>query len=176
MTVSAPLASQFVLDRPVHPWLKTVRVAYLDGPSTPMAEEVAQGIMRHLGDLGHVAQAQPTDETDVVLTTGRFGEPLSWRSAPAFQLRRQYGLTHTPQLWTVIQVRPAELSALLAHFERALAKDPLDLADFEFPGLAPTAYRPLVEQGRRAGAIMSVMRLLQAQALSLWIDQEDAGQ
>jgi hypothetical protein len=134
-----------------------------------MAADVAQQLVQRFGDLGHILQEQPTDETDVVLTTARFGEPLSWRSAPAFQLRRQYGLAHTPQFWTVMQARPAELAALIAHFERALAKEPIDLADFAFPGLSPTAYRPLVEQGRRAGVILSVERLLQAQGLTLGI-------
>jgi hypothetical protein len=169
MTVSAPVASQFVLDRPLHSWLKTMRVAYLPGPSTSVAADVAQGILRQLGVLGHVAQERPTDETDVVLTTARFGEARSWRTAPAFQLRREFGLTRSPQFWTVIHARPEELAAALSHFERALAKDPIDLKDFEFPGLAPTAHRPLVEQGRRGGPILSVERLVQAQALCLWI-------
>lgn len=169
MTVEATFASPALLTRPVHPWLKKLRVTYLPGPSTPMSAEVAERLMQRFGELGHVVQERPTDETDVVFTTARFGEPLSWRQAPAFQLRRQFGLSHTPQFWTIMQARPAEFDALLAHFERALAKDPIDLADFQFPGLAPTAYRPLVEQGRRAGAILSVERLLQAQGLTLGI-------
>lgn len=169
MTVGATLNIPARLDRPLHPWLKTLHVSYLPGPSTPMAAGVAQQLVQRFSDLGHVPQEQPTNETDVVLTTALFGEPLNWRSAPAFQLRRQYGLSHTPQFWTVMQARPAEFAALLAHFERALAKDPIDLADFQFPGLSPTAYRPLVEQGRRAGAILSVERLLQAQGLTLGI-------
>jgi len=169
MTVGATVTSPVFLDRPVHPWLKKLHIAYLPGPATPMSADVAQRLTQHFGELGHVVQDQPTNETDVVLTTARLGEPLSWRSAPAFQLRRQFGLTHTPQFWTVIQARPAELAALIAHFERALAKDPIDLADFDFPGLSPVAYRPLVEQGRRAGVILSVERLLQAQGLTLGI-------
>src|SRR5512137_1043854 len=169
MIASAPVASQFVLDRPLHPWLKTMRVAYLPGPSTPVAVDVAQRLMQRIGELGHVAQERPTDETDVVLTAARFGEARSWRTAPAFQLRREFGLNRTPQFWTVIHARPEELAAALSHFERALAKEPIDLKDFEFPGLAPTAYRPLVEQGRRGGPILSVERLVQAQALCLWI-------
>jgi hypothetical protein len=158
-----------LLDRPLHPWLKKLHVAYLPGPSTPMSADVVQKLTQRFGELGHAMQEQPTNETDVVLTTARLGEPLSWRSAPAFQLRRQFSLSHPPQFWTVIQARPAELAALIAHFERALAKDPIDLADFDFPGLSPVAYRPLVEQGRRAGVILSVERLLQAQGLTLGI-------
>lgn len=169
MTVGATLASHGTLDRPLHPWLKQLRVAYFPGPSTPMSADVARKVIRRFGELGHIAQEAPTDDTDVVFTTARFGEPQNWRAAIAFQLRRQYGLSHTPQFWTVMQVRPAELAALVAHFEQALAKEPIDLKDFELPGLAPTAYRPLVEQGRRGGPILSVERLLQAQALSLGI-------
>lgn len=169
MTVGATLTIPARLDRPLHPWLKTLHVSYLPGPATPMAAGVAQRLVQRFGELGHALQEQPTNETDVVLTTARFGEPLNWRMAPAFQLRRQFGLSHTPQFWTVIQARPAELAALIAHFERALAKDPIDLADFDFPGLSPVAHRPLVEQGRRAGVILSVERLLQAQGLTLGI-------
>ncbi len=169
MTVGKSLFVPVSLRQPVHPWLKQLHVTYLPGPSTPMSADVAQTVARRFGELGHILQERPTEETDLVLTTARFGEPLSWRSAPAFQLRRQYGLSHTPQFWTVMQARPAEFAALLAHFERALAKDPIDPADFRFPGLAPTAWRPLVEQGRRAGAILSVERLLQAQGLTLGI-------
>ncbi|MGC8780418.1 MAG: hypothetical protein ACP5UQ_06085, partial [Anaerolineae bacterium] len=169
MTVGAILASPALSSRQTHPWLKKLHVTYLPGPSTPLSADVADRLIRRFGELGHDVQERPTDETDVVLTTARFGEPLSWRQAPAFQLRRQFGLSHTPQFWTIMHARPAEFNALLAHFERALAKEPIDLADFTFPGLAPTAYKPLVEQGRRAGAILSVERLLQAQGLTLGI-------
>lgn len=169
MTVGESSFLSTVRNLPLHPWLKKLHVTYLPGPATPMSAEAAQKLTQRFGELGHIVDERPTEETNVVLTTARFGEPLSWRSAPAFQLRRQFGLSHTPQFWTVMQARPAEFAALLAHFERALAKDPIDLADFQFPGLAPTAYRPLVEQGRRAGAILSVERLLQAQGLTLGI-------
>jgi hypothetical protein len=52
----------------------------------------------------------------------------------------------------------------LGHFEAALAKDPVNPAEFDFPGLAPEAYRVLVEQGRRGGPILALERLVQAQA------------
>ena len=41
--------------------------------------------------------------------------------------------------------------------------------DFEYPGLAPSAYRTLVEQGRRGGPVLAAQRLLQAQAICLRI-------
>ena len=42
-----------------------------------------------------------------------------------------------------------------------------DSADFDFPGLAPQAYRVLYEQGSRGGPIMALERLVQAQSKSI---------
>jgi hypothetical protein len=64
----------------------------------------------------------------------------------------------------MLHIEPDEFQRLLDHFQVALAKDPPEPADFDFPGLAPTAYHTLVEQGRRGGPILALERLLQAQA------------
>jgi hypothetical protein len=66
-----------------------------------------------------------------------------------------------------MQVTPAQWQDLVDHFERALAKEPPDPADYRFAGLAPTAYQTLIEQGRRGGPILSMQRMLQAQAMCL---------
>jgi hypothetical protein len=117
--------------------------------------------------LGHNVQTAPTDETDVIFTTAAFGEPLRWRDAPFFQARRRFGLKRMPTVWTLLHVRPRQWADLLAHFERALVKRRPDRADSDFPGLAPTAYQTLLEQGRRGGPLLAAGRLLQAQALCL---------
>ncbi len=168
MTGTIPMASlDSLMGGSVHLWLRKLHVAYLPGASTPLSAAVAQEVMRVLAAFGHDAQEHPTSDTDILLTTARFGEPGNWRSAPSFQARRDFGLRHTPTVWSVIQVRPADLAALQAHFVAALAKDPLDLADFTFPGLAPTAYKPLIEQVRRGGPILAIERVMQSQALAL---------
>jgi hypothetical protein len=57
----------------------------------------------------------------------------------------------------------------MGQLDRALGKDPPDPADFAFPGLAPEAYRVLVEQGQRGGPILSLERIVQAQTKSIRI-------
>jgi len=116
---------------------------------------------------GHYVQEMPDRQTDVIFTTARFGEPVPWRQALFFQARRRYHLDHTPTVVTMLHATRQQWSELLAHFERALAREPLNPADFLFPGLAPTAPRTLIEQGRRGGPILAVQRMLQAQAMCL---------
>jgi hypothetical protein len=156
-------------DRPVHPWLKTIRVAFAPGPMSPMLESVATGILDEFKRQGHQIQEGPTDETNVLLTTAPYGEPLGWRDALLFSVRRRFNLSHAPTIYTLMHVRPDQLQSQLDYFEQALKKEPATPADFQFPGLAPDAYRVLVEQGLRGGPIMALERLLQAQSKSIRI-------
>jgi hypothetical protein len=150
--------------KPRHPWLRRIRVACVPGRATPLLEGVVDGVLQHFRLHGHVVQAGPQDDTDVILTTAPFGRPLSWRRALLFTARRRFNLSRSPTLYTLVHVSSREFQALLDHFRVALAKDPLDLADYEFPGLAPDAYRVLFEQGHRGGPILALERLVQAQA------------
>jgi hypothetical protein len=132
-------------------------------------EEVASGLLHHFRLRGHQVQTTPDDRTDVILTTAPFGEPIGWRQALIFTARKRFNLTHTPTFYTLMQVHPEEFQRLLDHFRAALAKEPLDPADYAFPGLAPQAHRVLFEQGRRGGPILALERLVQAQAKSIHI-------
>lgn len=148
----------------LHPWLRRIRVAFVPGPDTPLVRTVLGGLERCFRERGDEVQSSPDDTTDVLLTTARFGEPLPWRQALLFTGRRRFGLHHLPTLYTLVHTTRDALQRLLDHFRAALAKDPPDAADFSFPGLAPRAYRVLIEQGRRGGPILSLERLVQAQA------------
>jgi hypothetical protein len=128
-----------------------------------MAPELLAAFAR----VGHHVDEVPTPETDVVLTSARFGEPLGWREATFFSLRRTYGLVRPPTLYTIVHARRGEFDRLLARFDTLLKKEPPDPRDYEFPGLSPTAYHVLVEQGRRGGPILAFERLVQAQAMSI---------
>jgi hypothetical protein len=153
--------------KPAHPWIRPLHVYYLPGFATPLLDKAAASLMEAFARLGHDVQTAPDDQTDVIFATAAFGEPLRWRDAPFFQARRRFGLQKMPIVWTLLHARPQPWADLLAHFERALAKKPPDLADFAFPGMAPTAYVTLLEQGGRGGPIMAAERTLQAQALCL---------
>lgn len=160
---------QTMSERPVHPWLKTIRVAFAPGPTSPLLESVAAGMLDEFKRQGHRIEDEPTDETNVLLTTAPYGEPLGWRDALLFSVRRRFNLDHAPTIYTLMQISPDQLQSQLDHFEQALKKQPPDPADFQFPGLAPDAYKVLVEQGLRGGPIMALERLLQAQSKSIRI-------
>jgi hypothetical protein len=134
---------------------------------TPLLEEMMDGLKRHFRRLGHQVQPAPDDDTDVILTTARFGEPLGWREALMFSARRRFNLSHAPTLCTLVQVSPTRSQELLDHFQTVLAKEPPDPANYDFPGLASQAYRVLFEQGRRGGPILALERLVQAQTKSI---------
>jgi len=135
----------------------------------PLLEEVASNLLHRFRLHGHVVQAKPDDHTDIVLTTARFGEPIRWREALVFWVRRRFNLTHSPTLYTLIHVTPARFQQLLGRLQTALAKESPDPADFIFPGLAPRSPHVLIEQGKRGGAILALERVVQAQAMCLHI-------
>ncbi len=150
--------------KPRHPWLHPINIAFVPGSMTPLSEEVVEGLLQHARLQGHQVQAVPDDSTDIILTTAAFGEPLNWRQALMLSSRRRFKLQRTPAVYTMLHADPTEFQQMLDHFQIALSKEPPDPSDFDFPGLAPTAYQTLVEQGRRGGPILSLERLLQAQA------------
>ncbi len=153
--------------RPLHPWLKRVHVSFVPGPMSPLLEGVVDGILRVLTRLGHRVQDVPDDSTDAIITTAPFGRPLRWREALLFVARRRFHLRRTPTLYTLVHARPDEFLSLLDRFRRVLKKEPPDPRDYDFPGLAPNAYKVLFEQGRRGGPILALERLLQAQTKSI---------
>lgn len=158
-----------VITRPTHAWLRHVHVAYVPGQGTPLIESVAGELLSYFRLLGHHVQDKPDASTDVILTTARFGEPMNWRDSVLLTGRRRFNIDHTPTVFTLIHTAPAKFQEMVDHFEKILAKEPPDPNDFVFPGLAPQAHRILIEQGRRGGPIMSLERLLQAQAKSIRI-------
>jgi len=153
--------------KPVHPWLRKIKAAFVPGHITPLLNMVMAGLSRHFRHQGHTVQKAPDDRTDVILTTAQFGQPIGWRDALLFMARRRFHLAHSPTLYTLMQISPDEFQRKLAHFEDALAKEPPDPADYDFAGLAPEAQHVLVEQGRRGGPILSLERLAQSQAKSI---------
>ncbi len=154
---------------PVHSWLRQIEVTFVPGdvPVSSAIEELADGLLDKFKQLGHNVVDTPTDNTDVILTTAKYGEPIPWRKAFMFMARRQFGLKESPVIYTMIHMTEQEFKEKIDHFTAALAKQPLDPKDFEFEGLSPESPRVLMEQGLRGGPIMSLLRLLQAQAKSI---------
>src|SRR5512146_1141451 len=100
--------------RPRHPWLRQISLTHVPGPSDPVLDGVTQKLLACFRRLGHEVQAQPDEGTDVIVTTARFGEPISWREAPLFAARRRFGLSHLPAPYTLVHVSPREFERLMA--------------------------------------------------------------
>ncbi len=156
-------------DKPTHPWLRSIKLAYVPGQAAPLLEEVVDQLLEHFRQHGHQVQDRPDDSTDVLLTSAPLDQPMNWREAALFTARRRFRLHRTPTILTLMQIRPEELEARLAHFERALSKPEPDPADYRFPGLSDDAYRTLVEQGQRGGPVLALERVLQTQSKSIRI-------
>jgi hypothetical protein len=157
------------LATPTHDWLKQTHVAFVPGEAAAALEPALSGLAEAFRRFGHTVQQTPDADTDMLITTASFGEPVSWRQGLLFTSRKRFGLSHTPTVFTVMRVTPRQLGSLLDYFERVLSKEPPDPEDYNFPGLAPEAYLTFVEQGRRGGPMLSVLRLLQAQSKSIRI-------
>ncbi|RME48245.1 MAG: hypothetical protein D6791_03785 [Chloroflexi bacterium] len=167
MTFTEPMAA--TLAKPRHSWLKRVNVAFVPGPMNAVVEQTIEGILAAFRSLGHTVQDRPDDHTSMIFTSARYGEAINWRKSLLLAGRVLLKLKRMPPVFTLVHMTRSEFHGILGYLERALAKEPPDPEDFEFPGLAPSAFHVLVEQGRRGGPILSLERILQAQTKSIRI-------
>lgn len=155
----------------VHPWLRRgVRVAFVPGrATTALLEDVVERLLDRFRRRGDVVQPTPDEETDLILTTAPFAEPIGWRESLLLTARRRFRLPRTPTVVTLVHATKREFRRLLDHFRSALSRPAPNPEEFAFPGLAPEAWRVLVEQGRRGGPLLALERMVQAQAKCLRI-------
>jgi len=121
--------------------------------------------MQYFHAAGHVTQMVPTPDTHVILTTARLGEPLGWREALMFTARRRYSLNRVPTVFTIVHASPEQFDEWLARTEQILDSGPAMVPDFA--GIPDTASRTLYQQGKRGGAILYLLRVIQIQAKSI---------
>ncbi len=158
------ILSQSTTFNPSHHWLRTLNLAFVPGvEEDTVLNQFVEGLLDSFNSHGHQIVETPNPQTDVILTTAKFGEPLNWRKALLFTARSKFHLPRSPIIITILHSTSAQFQALLDHFQKALEKDTPHPEDFDFPGLAETAYLTLYEQGKRGGAILSLLRLLQSQ-------------
>ena len=158
-----------IMNLQVHPWLRSINLAFVPGPMTPVLEEVFGEMESEFKRQGHNVQDLPDQNTEVIFTTAPYGESLNWRKALIFNVRRLYGLEHTPTFYTLVQISPNEFNHQIERLTAATQKDAPDEADFPYDGLAPGAPGILYEQGRRGGALLAFQRLIQAQSKSIHV-------
>jgi hypothetical protein len=157
------------IPRQPHSWLQQIELAYLPGKTTPLLDNFVEEFIQHFEQSGHTVKPQPDKDTDIILTTAPYGEPIRWREALLFNVRRRYHLDHSPTIFTLINASKGQFQESLEYYERVLAKEPPDPLDFAIPGLNRDAYRTLYEQGRRGGPILALIRQLQSQAMCIRI-------
>ena len=126
-----------------HAFWRPVRIAAVDGPSTPMLANVIAGVRRAMTERGHSWTGDPDDRTDAFVTTARVREPVAWRHSPLFTGRKRFGLTSKPATYTFVQVTPAQLDEMVRTFDAALQQPTPTAADFDFPGLSTNAWQVL---------------------------------
>ena len=150
-----------------HPVLPQVHVAFMPGEMDDLLGDFEAQLREEFSRQGHMVQDKPDDNTDLVITSGPFGQPLSWRHAVIFRLRPRYGVRHNPVVYSLVHATNEEFRGVLDRLEVALKPDEPDPADFQLDGLNDTAFRVLHEQGRRGGPILALERAVQAQVKSI---------
>jgi len=150
--------------RPAHGWLQDLSVSFVPGPGSAIAAQVGRVLLETFQAMGHRVQPEPDDETDLILTTAPFGEPLDWREALLFTARRRFDLEAAPTIYTIVGVTAEGLGRALSWFRSILSVSPPDPDDYDFPGLAQESYQVLYEQGQRGGPILALERVIQSQA------------
>ncbi|HLO17844.1 MAG TPA: hypothetical protein VK206_23640, partial [Anaerolineales bacterium] len=150
---------------PTHSWLKQLSISYVSGPSTGLADRVASHLMDYFHQERHNTQEVPSEETNVILTTVRLGEPLGWREALMFTARRRYKLKHTPTVFTVVHALPEQFNEWMVKAEQVLQGNAEMVSSFA--GIPETASRTLYQQGKRGGTIMYLLRVIQIQSKSI---------
>jgi hypothetical protein len=150
---------------PIHSWLKKLSFSYVPGPSTKLSEHVAAELIGYLQNQGHTIQTIPSEETNVILTTARLGEPLGWRDSLMFTARHRYKLRHAPMVFTIVHASPEQLDKWMYKIQGILQDN--GEADDRFAGVPETAARTLYQQGNRGGAMMYLLRVVQIQTKSI---------
>jgi len=121
--------------------------------------------MEFLHHEGHTTREVPSADTNVILTTARLGEPLGWRESFMFTARRRYGLNHVPTVFTIVHATNEQFNGLLSETETILENGVESTP--RFAGIPETASRTLYQQGKRGGAIMYLLRIIQLQTKSI---------
>jgi hypothetical protein len=149
------------LHTPTHSWLKQLSISHVPGPSTKLSDEVASDLIGHFQQEGHTTSNQPAPETDVILTSARLGEPLGWRESLMFTARRRFQLKHVPTVFTIVHATREQYRTWIGKVKEVLKQGPE--AAPPFAGVPETASHTLYAQGKRGGAILYLLRILQIQ-------------
>jgi hypothetical protein len=151
----------------LHAWVRPIEVAYLPRQQTPAVALAAEALFAWLRGIGCALVARPSNSTDLIVTTGRFGQPVSRDRALLFHAKREYQLSRRPTLLTIVDIPEVEYQAWHGHFAELARLPEAEAARVQYAGLGPQAAEVIAHQARRGGPELALARYLQAQFLSI---------
>ena len=150
-----------------HAWVHPITFSYVPGALSPALEQATEALQEWLRAAGCAIESVPTNATDLIITTARFGAPVERDEALFFQAKRRHGLSRRPRLLTIVDVPEVDYQRWLDRFA-GLARQPDGVVpERPYPGLGPHAVEVLARQAKRGGPEVAMGRFLQAQAKSI---------
>jgi hypothetical protein len=119
--------------------------------------------MNYFHQEDHITENIPGPETNVILTTAKLGEPLGWRESLMFTARRRYKLKQVPTVFTIVHALPEQFHDWMDKVKQILKGGPDGEPWQHFAGIPETAAETLYRQGKRGGAILYLLRIIQIQ-------------
>ena len=86
-----------------HTWWRKITLSYVPAQESPLLEDFVENLLDRFRIAGHNVFDEPGPDTEVLLTTSQFNQPIRWRDALIFTARRRFithqifdlGTTHT---------------------------------------------------------------------------------
>jgi hypothetical protein len=151
----------------LHAWIRPIELAYLPREQTPALALAIEALFAWLRAAGCTLTARPSNSTDLIVTTARFGQPVTRDRALLFHAKREYQLNRRPTLLTLVDIPEAEYQTWLSHFADLARMPEAEAARVRYAGLGPQAAEVIAHQARRGGPELALARYLQAQLLSI---------
>jgi hypothetical protein len=175
-------------DEHTHPWLIRKNVCFLSdgdggdhkgflsgGERGSLALAATRRFFAGLRDafdsLGHVIEPKPGPSTDLLFVRAPFLAAVPWRRALFFVGRARHRLKHDAVVCTVVAAHCRAVEGVLRQIEDAAsqsqkAPDEARRA-LSFDGLARTGPEVLLSQAERAGPLVALARVVQAQSKAI---------
>jgi len=153
--------------RGTHAWVHPISIAYLPEARTPALDTTLASLSAQLSIDGCGITDLPNNETDLIITSARFGQPIEREVALLFHAKRKFQLNRRPVILTFVDIPEADYQHWLAQFAE-LARQPEEALNApHLTGLGPQAVEVLATQARRGGPEVALGRFLQGQTKSM---------
>ncbi|MCC7359038.1 MAG: hypothetical protein IT317_06160 [Anaerolineales bacterium] len=152
---------------PLHAWIRPIAIAFLPRSRTPGLNLAIEALFAWLREAGCTIQDQPDNNTNLIITTGIFGEWVGRDEALLFHAKRLHRLSRRPTILTMVDVPEAEFQTQLDHFRALGGLAEAEAAQVQYDGLGPQAAEVIAHQARRGGAELAIGRYLQTRYISI---------